>query len=178
MLLLLVSTLGKIWGTWRWWCHNYKWFWISKSRFGTKTMDQKQNITMIMRVNSRLDELQAAFKCVTILEIENDKRSIARRYLSEIKNDKIILPYGIYRIIMFFICYSNKQQTGITRLFTEKRSTNCNSLSRHTNKSINNMSCLFYYRKCMMKCWVYRWILFYQGTSWFYYHSFKWICKL
>jgi hypothetical protein len=26
-------------------------------------MDQKQNITMIMRVNSRLDELQAAFKC-------------------------------------------------------------------------------------------------------------------
>jgi hypothetical protein len=24
MLLLLVSTLGKIWGTWRWWCHNYK----------------------------------------------------------------------------------------------------------------------------------------------------------
>jgi hypothetical protein len=43
------------------------------------------------------------------------------------------------------------------------------------------MSCLFLLqRKCMMKCWVYRWILFYQGTSWFYYHSFKWvlICKL
>jgi dTDP-4-amino-4,6-dideoxygalactose transaminase len=28
-----------------------------------------------------------------------------------------------------FVCYSNKQQTGITRLFTEKRSANCNSLS-------------------------------------------------
>jgi dTDP-4-amino-4,6-dideoxygalactose transaminase len=47
-------------------------------------------------VNSRLDELQAAFLNVKLpyLEIENDKRrSIARRYLSEIKNDRIILPF-------------------------------------------------------------------------------------
>jgi dTDP-4-amino-4,6-dideoxygalactose transaminase len=80
---------------------------------------------MIIGVNSRLDELQAALNVkLPYLEIENDKRrSIARRYLSEIRNDKIILPLWIYRIIMFsFVCYSNKQQTGITRLFTEKRS--------------------------------------------------------
>ena len=47
-------------------------------------------------VNSRLDELQAAFLNVKLpnLDAENDfRRAIAKRYLSEIKNDKIILPY-------------------------------------------------------------------------------------
>ena len=46
-------------------------------------------------VNSRLDELQAAFLNVKLpfLDAENEKRrAIAKRYLSEIKNDKIILP--------------------------------------------------------------------------------------
>ncbi|TDD74046.1 DegT/DnrJ/EryC1/StrS family aminotransferase [Flavobacterium caseinilyticum] len=46
-------------------------------------------------VNSRLNELQAAFLNVKLpnLDAENEKRSIiAKRYLSEIKNDKIILP--------------------------------------------------------------------------------------
>ena len=46
-------------------------------------------------VNSRLDELQAAFLNVKLpsLDTENEKRrTIAKRYLSEIKNDKIILP--------------------------------------------------------------------------------------
>ena len=46
-------------------------------------------------VNSRLDELQAAFLNVKLpnLDAENEKRNIiAERYLSEIKNDKIILP--------------------------------------------------------------------------------------
>ncbi|MEZ7498898.1 DegT/DnrJ/EryC1/StrS family aminotransferase [Flavobacterium sp. Arc3] len=46
-------------------------------------------------VNSRLDELQAGFLNVKLphLDIENDqRRAIARRYLSEIKNDKIMLP--------------------------------------------------------------------------------------
>ena len=46
-------------------------------------------------VNSRLDELQAAFLNVKLpfLDAENEKRrTIAKRYLSEIKNDKIILP--------------------------------------------------------------------------------------
>ena len=47
-------------------------------------------------VNSRLDELQAAFLNVklSILDSDNDKRrSIASRYLKEIKNDKIKLPF-------------------------------------------------------------------------------------
>lgn len=46
-------------------------------------------------VNSRLDELQAAFLNVKLphLDSENDiRKAIAKRYLSEIINDKIILP--------------------------------------------------------------------------------------
>lgn len=46
-------------------------------------------------VNSRLDELQAAFLNVKLpnLDFENEQRRvIAKRYLKEIKNDKIILP--------------------------------------------------------------------------------------
>ena len=46
-------------------------------------------------INSRLDELQAAFLNVKLpnLDHENEKRkTIAKRYLSEIKNEKIILP--------------------------------------------------------------------------------------
>lgn len=47
-------------------------------------------------INSRLDELQAAFLNVKLsnLDSENEKRRIiAKRYLSEIKNDKIKLPF-------------------------------------------------------------------------------------
>lgn len=47
-------------------------------------------------VNSRLDEMQAAFLDVKLpsLDVENEKRqAIAKRYLSEIKNSKITLPY-------------------------------------------------------------------------------------
>lgn len=47
-------------------------------------------------VNSRLDELQAAFLNVKLpnLDAENIARKvIAKRYLSEIKNDKITLPF-------------------------------------------------------------------------------------
>jgi len=47
-------------------------------------------------VNSRLDEIQAAFLNVKLpnLNFDNDKRrAIAKRYLSEIKNAKIILPF-------------------------------------------------------------------------------------
>jgi dTDP-4-amino-4,6-dideoxygalactose transaminase len=47
-------------------------------------------------INSRLDELQAAFLNVKLpnLNAENEKRRIiARHYLSEIKNEKITLPF-------------------------------------------------------------------------------------
>jgi dTDP-4-amino-4,6-dideoxygalactose transaminase len=49
-------------------------------------------------INSRLDELQAAFLNVKLpnLSIENNHRkAIAKRYLAEIKNNKICLPTGI-----------------------------------------------------------------------------------
>ena len=47
-------------------------------------------------INSRLDEVQAAFLNVKLsyLDEENSKRrSIAKRYINEIKNDKITLPF-------------------------------------------------------------------------------------
>lgn len=47
-------------------------------------------------VNSRLDELQAAFLNVKLpnLDAENNRRrAIAKRYLAEIKNEKITLPF-------------------------------------------------------------------------------------
>jgi dTDP-4-amino-4,6-dideoxygalactose transaminase len=67
-------------------------------------------------VNSRLDELQAAFLNVKLpyLEIENDKRrSIARRYLSEIRNDKIILPLwdlSDNHVFHLFVIRTNNRQ--------------------------------------------------------------------
>jgi dTDP-4-amino-4,6-dideoxygalactose transaminase len=50
-------------------------------------------------INSRLDEIQAAFlnvKLPYLNEDNNKRRAIAKRYLSEIKNDKISLPYWDY----------------------------------------------------------------------------------
>ena len=47
-------------------------------------------------INSRLDELQAAFLNVKLSHLDSDnelRRAIARRYLNEIDNDKIVLPY-------------------------------------------------------------------------------------
>ncbi|BFM44207.1 DegT/DnrJ/EryC1/StrS family aminotransferase [Flavobacterium sp. CFS9] len=47
-------------------------------------------------VNSRLDELQAAFLSLKLphLDADNDRRrKIAKRYLTEIKNEKIVLPF-------------------------------------------------------------------------------------
>ena len=49
-----------------------------------------------MGVNSRLDELQAAFLNLKLsnLDVDNNcRRAIAKRYLAEIKNEKIKLPY-------------------------------------------------------------------------------------
>lgn len=56
---------------------------------------EKKYHNQFVGINSRLDELQAAFLNVKLpnLDADNDKRrNIAKRYLSEIKNDKIVLP--------------------------------------------------------------------------------------
>lgn len=56
---------------------------------------EKPYVAEYIGVNSRLDELQAAFLRIKLrdLDQQNKKRvSIAKRYLSEIKNDHLILP--------------------------------------------------------------------------------------
>lgn len=56
----------------------------------------KKYYTDFLGINSRLDEIQAAFLNVKLpfLDIENNRRrEIAKRYLNEIKNDKIVLPF-------------------------------------------------------------------------------------
>jgi dTDP-4-amino-4,6-dideoxygalactose transaminase len=64
---------------------------FSLRNYGSEKKYQNQ----FVGINSRLDELQATFLNVKLpnLDVDNDKRrSIAKRYLSEIKNDKIVLP--------------------------------------------------------------------------------------
>jgi dTDP-4-amino-4,6-dideoxygalactose transaminase len=57
---------------------------------------EKKYYTDYIGINSRLDELQAAFLNAKLpnLDAENStRRAIAKRYYTEIKNDKIILPF-------------------------------------------------------------------------------------
>ncbi len=63
----------------------------SLRNYGSETKYYNDHIGL----NSRLDELQAAFLNVRLpfLDADNERRkTIAKRYLSEIKNEKIILP--------------------------------------------------------------------------------------
>ncbi|WP_129715304.1 DegT/DnrJ/EryC1/StrS aminotransferase family protein [Pedobacter sp. SYP-B3415] len=51
-------------------------------------------------INSRLDELQAAFLSVKLKYLDQDtdkKRSVVHRYLSEISNDKVLLPTVLHQ---------------------------------------------------------------------------------
>lgn len=66
--------------------------------------------------NSRLDELQAAFLNIKLpqLDADNEKRrEIAKRYLSNIKNEKIRLPFynGSKNHVfhLFVVCVSNRE---------------------------------------------------------------------
>ena len=68
-------------------------------------------------VNSRLDEIQAAFLNVKLphLDAENNvRKEIAKRYLKEIKNDKIILPFwdlsGNHVFHLFVIRTENRNE--------------------------------------------------------------------
>jgi len=64
---------------------------FSMRNYGSKVKYENQ----IIGVNSRLDELQAAFLNIKLKQLDSEnefRRSMAKRYLSEIKNDKIIMP--------------------------------------------------------------------------------------
>lgn len=56
----------------------------------------KKYLNTLKGYNNRLDAMQAAFLNVKLPQLDNDnqqRRTIAKRYLSEIKNSKIKLPY-------------------------------------------------------------------------------------
>jgi dTDP-4-amino-4,6-dideoxygalactose transaminase len=64
----------------------------SMRNYGSET----KYYTDYIGINSRLDELQAAFLNVKLpnLDAENStRRAVAKRYLTEIRNDKIVLPF-------------------------------------------------------------------------------------
>ena len=65
---------------------------FSLRNYGSKVKYENEMIG----VNSRLDELQAAFLNVKLPELDKEnqiRREIAKQYLSEIKNEKIALPF-------------------------------------------------------------------------------------
>lgn len=57
---------------------------------------EKKYVNDFIGINSRLDEIQAAFLNVKLAYLDDDnqkRREIANRYLTEIKSDKITLPF-------------------------------------------------------------------------------------
>ena len=65
---------------------------FSLRNYGSK----KKYVNDFIGVNSRLDELQAGFLNIKLPNLDNENRvrkEIAKRYISEIKNDKITLPF-------------------------------------------------------------------------------------
>ena len=86
---------------------------FSLRNYGSKIKYENE----IIGLNSRLDELQAAFLNVKLphLNTENQiRRKIAKRYLSEIKNDKLVLPFWDksenHVFHLFIIRTSNRKQ--------------------------------------------------------------------
>lgn len=68
---------------------------VSLRNYGSKVKYENE----LIGVNSRLDELQAAFLNVKLPELDKEnqiRREITKQYLSEIKNEKIILPFWDY----------------------------------------------------------------------------------
>lgn len=94
---------------------------------------EKKYHNQYVGVNSRLDELQAGFLNLKLpnLDTDNEKRrNIAKRYLAEIKNDKIILP---------FWDFSNNHVFHLFIIRTKKR----DDLQHYLNQ--NNIQTLIHY---------------------------------
>ena len=76
---------------------------FSMRNYGSKVKYENE----IVGVNSRLDELQAAFLNIKLKQLDSEnefRRSMAKRYLSEIKNDKITLPnWGLSKNHVFHL---------------------------------------------------------------------------
>jgi dTDP-4-amino-4,6-dideoxygalactose transaminase len=98
---------------------------------------EKKYHNEVIGTNTRLDELQAAFLNVKLSSLENEnsaRQSIAKRYLSEIKNDKISLPQLSLR--------GTKQAGHIFHLFVI-RTQNRNDLKEYLLK--NDIETLIHY---------------------------------
>ncbi len=84
---------------------------LSMRNYGSKTKYENE----IRGVNSRLDELQAAFLNVKLAFLDSDNQiriAIANRYLSEIKNPKFILPQFTgesYHVFHLFVLRSHNR---------------------------------------------------------------------
>jgi len=60
---------------------------------------EKKYHNEVIGINSRLDEVQAAFLNVKLPQLDDQneqRRRVAKRYLSEIKNEKLMLPFWDY----------------------------------------------------------------------------------
>jgi dTDP-4-amino-4,6-dideoxygalactose transaminase len=93
----------------------------SLRNYGSQTKYQNEFIG----VNSRLDELQAAFLNVKFPHLDDDnnkRKEIAKSYLSNIKNDKINLPFwdlsGNHVFHLFVIRTQNRDE--LQNLLVEK----------------------------------------------------------
>ena len=96
-------------------------------------------------INSRLDELQAAFLNVKLpfLDADNDKRrQIAKLYLSEIKNDKIVLPkvvsFDPHVFHLFVIRTKNRQELQDYLLENEIETVIHYPIAPHKQKAFQN----------------------------------------
>ncbi|MGB1451339.1 MAG: DegT/DnrJ/EryC1/StrS family aminotransferase, partial [Marinirhabdus sp.] len=90
-------------------------------------------VNNVLGFNSRLDEIQAAFLSVKLKHLDTDnlsRRTIAGRYLSEIKNEKIALPK------------TENNPSNVYHLFVV-RVKNRDAFMQHLKK--NGIGCLIHY---------------------------------